>query len=394
MVHNLEDALTAAPRERRNRPDAPQKGQPGGRRFVAAAAERRRRAAPTKRRPPPRRGCRGGAAGDRAGHRSRRARRVVSGRARARPALRPHRAPARAADQRSGGGRLRRRHRHEDRRRAGRLVLRLPVRGGARSAHQCLRRPGGYVYVHSGLLGRARNDEVAAVLGHEIAHVHGHHIVRQQAYASLLGMLLSVVQPAVGSLAAAASAAAATLKYQREFEQEADYNGARYMKAAGYDPRATCSTSSRPSPTRVESHPRPRRPYLQTHPMTSLESVLKTQQWSKRDRARRRRAAAGAGAGAGTHELPNDVVTAYRQALDAAPSDRRRSTCTAWSVFETSPTPPRKRCRPPRRRPRCRRPRARAPGAAPARARQGARAVDEQFLARQPDDAGRALELA
>src|SRR5262245_47683624 len=95
--------------------------------------------------------------------------------------------------------------------------------------------PGGYVYVHSGLLAQARNDdEVAAVLGHEIAHVHGRHIVRQQEqtqllnYASLLGMLLGVVQPAVGAAAAAASAAA-TLQYRREFEQEADYNGARYM---------------------------------------------------------------------------------------------------------------------------------------------------------------------
>ena len=104
--------------------------------------------------------------------------------------------------------------------------------------------PGGYVYVNSGLLARARNeDELAAVLGHEIAHVHAHHAVRQQEatqalnYAALLGTLLSVVQPAAGALASAASAAVA-LQYQRQFEQEADYMGARYLQSAGYDPRA------------------------------------------------------------------------------------------------------------------------------------------------------------
>jgi predicted Zn-dependent protease len=67
--------------------------------------------------------------------------------------------------------------------------------------------PGGYIYVHSGLLTRANNDdEVAAVLAHEVAHVHAHHLARQQEatkllnYASLLGVLLSVVNPAIGGL--------------------------------------------------------------------------------------------------------------------------------------------------------------------------------------------------
>src|ERR1700690_2117812 len=57
--------------------------------------------------------------------------------------------------------------------------------------------PGGYIYVNGGLLTRVSNDdEVAGVLGHEIAHVNGHHLARQQEstkllnYASLLGLLL------------------------------------------------------------------------------------------------------------------------------------------------------------------------------------------------------------
>src|SRR4029077_20621584 len=103
--------------------------------------------------------------------------------------------------------------------------------------------PGGYIYVHGGLLLRASNDdEVAGVLGHEIAHVNAHHLARQQEatqllnYAALLGVLLSVVQPAIGAGAVAANAAV-QLQYRREFEQEADYLGAGYMRRAGYDPR-------------------------------------------------------------------------------------------------------------------------------------------------------------
>ncbi|MGH7897207.1 MAG: M48 family metalloprotease, partial [Candidatus Binatia bacterium] len=74
--------------------------------------------------------------------------------------------------------------------------------------------PGGFVYVHSGLVTRVANDsELAGVLGHEIAHAHAHHIVRQQeksqllTYTALAGVLLSVIQPALGAAALGASAA-------------------------------------------------------------------------------------------------------------------------------------------------------------------------------------------
>lgn len=192
--------------------------------------------------------------------------------------------------------------------------------------------PGGYVYVHSGLLAALHNDdELAAVLGHEIAHVHAHHVVRQQEktqvlnYTALLGMLLSVVQPAVGSLATAASQAVA-LQYSREFEQEADYLGARYMQAAGYDPRTMLDffkllgDQQRLSPAAAP-------PYLQTHPMSDerldrLEAVLKTTQWAARPRPpstlalQRVQALARAAS-----EPPADVLTAYRRLRDADPAN-------------------------------------------------------------------------
>jgi predicted Zn-dependent protease len=192
--------------------------------------------------------------------------------------------------------------------------------------------PGGYVYVNSGLLASVRNeDELAAVLGHEIAHVHAHHVVRQQEatqalnYAALLGMLLTVVQPAAGALASAASSAV-ELQYQRQFEQEADYLGARYLQAAGYDPRAMLDFFKQLSDTtRVASLGAP--PYLQSHPVTDerlnhLEAVLKTQQWAPRDRRSASFALQRAQALARVRtEPPADVVKAYRRVVDQDPGN-------------------------------------------------------------------------
>ena len=190
--------------------------------------------------------------------------------------------------------------------------------------------PGGYVYVNSGLLAMVKNeDELAGVLGHEIGHVHGHHVIRQQEktealnYAALLGTLLSVVQPAAGALASAASAAVA-LQYQREFEQEADYMGARYLQAAGYDPRAMLDFFKQLSDqTRIASGAAP--PYLQSHPVTDerinhLEAVLKTQQWAPHDRRPATFALQRVQALARVRtEPPNDVLKAYRQLADQNP---------------------------------------------------------------------------
>lgn len=192
--------------------------------------------------------------------------------------------------------------------------------------------PGGFVYVNSGLVARARNeDELAAVLAHEIAHVHAHHAVRQQEqtqalnYAALLGTLLSVVQPAVGALASATSTAV-MLQYQRQFEQEADYMGARYLQASGYDPTALLDFFKQlGDANRVAAAGVP--PYLQSHPVTDermnhLEAVLKTQQWKPRDRRPPSFALLRVQALARVRsEPPADVMKAYKRSVDEDPSN-------------------------------------------------------------------------
>lgn len=182
--------------------------------------------------------------------------------------------------------------------------------------------PGGYIYVNTGLLNHARNDdEVAAVLGHEVAHVHAHHMARQQEksqllnYASMLAMLGAVVQPALASIAIAGSQAA-QLKYRREFEQEADYLGVRYLRETRYDPRAMLDFFKKLE-DQTRSMPSFLPPYLLSHPMTEerlnhLEAVLRAKQWEGHERAdanmRLQRVQALARA---QHEKPQDVLDQY-----------------------------------------------------------------------------------
>jgi len=151
--------------------------------------------------------------------------------------------------------------------------------------------PGGYIYVHSGLIQKAdSDDELASVLGHEIAHVQGHHMVRQQqdtrllSYAGLAAMALAIINPVLA--AGASSAAKATqLKYQRQLEEEADYRGLQYMSQAGFDPQAmprffkTMQSEDLLNGVNVP-------PYLLSHPLSQerlsyIERTLKTLQWNQ-----------------------------------------------------------------------------------------------------------------
>ena len=150
---------------------------------------------------------------------------------------------------------------------------------------------GGYVAVNAGLILAAdREDEVAAVLSHEIAHVTQSHVLRAVERAQhdsipiLLAMLgaIAVSQASHsssadnGAMAAIASAqglmAQRQINYTRESEAEADRIGIRTLARSGYDPQAMADFFEKLQVV-VRSNQggeRERTPdYLQTHPVTT-----------------------------------------------------------------------------------------------------------------------------
>jgi predicted Zn-dependent protease len=135
--------------------------------------------------------------------------------------------------------------------------------------------PGGYVFVNDGLTEKtASDDELAAVIAHEVAHITARHAVKR--YESSLGlqiMQLATIATRQGAAArgVGVAAQAAQLAYARQDELEADRLGVKYMKAAGFDPRAMLTFLEKIHDVhRDQSHYLPRgvvRPhYALTHP--------------------------------------------------------------------------------------------------------------------------------
>lgn len=108
--------------------------------------------------------------------------------------------------------------------------------------------PGGKVGVYTGLINLAggSDDEIAVVMGHEVAHVSSRHGAERQSQAALIA--LGGVALGVGTqddknheyylLAYGVGSTLGALAYSREHETEADTVGLGFAARAGYDPRA------------------------------------------------------------------------------------------------------------------------------------------------------------
>jgi Zn-dependent protease with chaperone function len=101
--------------------------------------------------------------------------------------------------------------------------------------------PNGDVYVHTGMLARlADTAQLAAVLGHELNHVAGHHGVvdlRANTKKVIAGMVLGGVLGGLGSVIQV-GLAASMYGFSRELEQEADDRAVGILKASPYDAHA------------------------------------------------------------------------------------------------------------------------------------------------------------
>ena len=102
--------------------------------------------------------------------------------------------------------------------------------------------PGGYVFLNDGLIKKvSSDDELAGVLAHEVAHITARHAVKR--YESSVGlqiMQLATLAARQGNAAGGLGIAmqAAQLAYARQDELEADRLAVKYMRGAGFDPRA------------------------------------------------------------------------------------------------------------------------------------------------------------
>lgn len=136
--------------------------------------------------------------------------------------------------------------------------------------------PGGKVAVYTGLFNIVQSDDqLAAVVGHEIAHIvagHGNERASQQllvagsALAIGVGASLSDLSSSERDLIVAAYGAGATVgvlfSYSRTHEFEADRIGLLYMAQAGYNPMAAVEFWEAMSAEKKGTPPE----FLSTHP--------------------------------------------------------------------------------------------------------------------------------
>ncbi|KAF1685779.1 M48 family metallopeptidase [Pseudoxanthomonas taiwanensis] len=137
--------------------------------------------------------------------------------------------------------------------------------------------PGGKVGVNSGMFKVAKNqDQLAAVIGHEIGHVYARHSNERITRQSMASTGLAVVGALAGSRYGQSGADLVTqggsmvaqlgllLPFSRVQETEADEIGQRLMAEAGFDPAEAVAlwqnmiaTSAGRSPEWLSTHPDP-----------------------------------------------------------------------------------------------------------------------------------------
>lgn len=97
--------------------------------------------------------------------------------------------------------------------------------------------PGGYVYVTRGLLALANsNDEIAAVLAHEMAHIIANHGLLRLQKAAELALGQKVAKSILSNQKIAIQKQISLAQFSRIQELEADAIGIKIMAEAGYDP--------------------------------------------------------------------------------------------------------------------------------------------------------------
>lgn len=147
--------------------------------------------------------------------------------------------------------------------------------------------PGGKIAVFSGILTVAENQhQLAAVIGHEVAHVTAQHANERASRASVAGVGIDIAAILLGGgYSHQTQAAQQTLStgavlgimnpFSRKQETEADVVGLEYMAKAGFDPRESVTLWKNMGEKNETNIPE----FMSTHPSgeTRIESLIS--QW-------------------------------------------------------------------------------------------------------------------
>ncbi len=130
--------------------------------------------------------------------------------------------------------------------------------------------PGGKIGVFTGIFAVAEDqDGLAAVIGHEIAHVTGRHSLKRARKQIRNQLLVGIAAGAIGGRGTADALAMGAeiglnLPYDRKQEIQADTVGLELMTKAGFDPRASIRLWKNMSDQAQIAPPQ----FLSTHPST------------------------------------------------------------------------------------------------------------------------------
>lgn len=138
--------------------------------------------------------------------------------------------------------------------------------------------PGGKVAIYRKMMENLNDEQLAAVIGHEIAHAVLRHGAEQLSRAQAQQLAIVGIAAVVGSqrgeedaqlaatLATLAGQGFVALPHSRKMELEADHIGTIYMAKAGYDPRAAVSLWRKMATLKDGGGPPT---FLSTHPSDS-----------------------------------------------------------------------------------------------------------------------------
>ena len=131
--------------------------------------------------------------------------------------------------------------------------------------------PGGKITFYTGIIEQLNlsDDEIAAIMGHEIAHALREHGRERVSQAMAQGAVVNIAMAAAGGYGSAISAANQVAQYvlvlpnSRQNESEADAIGLELAARAGYNPQAAISvwkkmikaTDSKSPPEFLSTHP-------------------------------------------------------------------------------------------------------------------------------------------